>query len=136
MYQMTNGTFEEARHYCIRNHVAIRDSAQEDGHSCPLMRNYTRLLPSDSVELTSAYLDVHVQGIVAHLHGIHPTLRQKQDLAAVVHLCGAGAADAYARHGFKFSGERSGDHDPRAYVARVEAMKAVFMHLAAADGVR
>jgi hypothetical protein len=134
MYQMTNGTFEEARHYCIRNHVAVHDSAQGEGHSCPLMRVYTRLLPSDAVELTSAYLDVHVQGIVAHLHGIHATLRQKQDLAAVIHLCGAGAGEAYARRGFRLSGESCGDHSPRAYLARVNSMKAVFVHLAAADG--
>jgi hypothetical protein len=126
MYQMTNGTYEEARHYCIQNHVAVHDA-------CPHMRDYYRLLPGDAVELTSAYLDVHVQGIVAHLHGVHPTLRQKQDLAAVIHLCGAGAAEAYARRGFRFSGEHCGDHDPRVYVARVDAMKAVFARLEA-DG--
>jgi hypothetical protein len=133
MYQMTNGTFEEARHYCIRDHVAMHDSVQEDGHTCPLMRIYTRLLPSDAVELTSAYLDVHVAAIVAHLHGVHPSLRQKQDLAALIHLCGAGAADAYARRGFKLNSERCGDHDPRVYLARVNTMKAVFTRLAAQD---
>jgi hypothetical protein len=94
------------------------------------MRIYTRLLPSDAVELTSAYLDVHVAAIVTRLHGVHPSLRQKQDLAALVHLCGAGAADAYARRGFKLNGEHCGDHDPRVYLARVNTMKAVFTRLA------
>jgi len=51
-----------------------------------------------------------------------------------VHLCGAGAADAYVRGGLRFSeGERCGDHDPRAYLERVEAMYAVFVRLAAAE---
>jgi hypothetical protein len=133
MYQMTDGTFQEARHYCIREHVAIRDTMQVDGHSCPLVKVYTRLLPSDAVQLTSAYLDVHVSMIVAHLHGVHPTLRQRQQLAAVIHLCGAGAAEGYARRGFRLNAERCGDHDPRVYVARVEAMQTVFAKLAAQE---
>jgi hypothetical protein len=55
-------------------------------------------------------------------------------LAATVHLCGAGAAETYARRGLRFGpGERCGDHDPRAYLARVDAMYAVFARLAEAD---
>lgn len=130
MYQMTDGTFEEARHYCIRNHAVIRDTVRDQEHTCPLTRIYTRLLPSDAVELTSAYLDVHVARIVTRVHATHVSLSQKQDLATVIHLCGAGAAEAYARRGFKFNGQRCGDHDPRVYLARVNAMKAVFARLA------
>lgn len=135
MYQMTDGTFQEARHYCIRSHAAIHDTAEDEEHRCP-SRSYTRLRPSDAVELTSAYLDMHVAGIAARLHAIHPSLRQKQDLAAIIHLCGAGAAESYARRGFKFSGERCGDHDPRIYLARVNAMKGVFARMAAAEGIK
>jgi len=132
MYQMTDGTFEEARHYCIRDHVAIKDSVEDGIHSCTLTPVYNRLLASDAVELTAAFLDVHVSSIVSHLHGApRPTLRQKQALAAVIHLCGAGAGETYARRGFRLSGERCGDHDPRVYVARVEALEAVFARLAA-----
>jgi hypothetical protein len=50
-----------------------------------------------------------------------------QELAAVIHLCGAGAGDAYVRRGLRLAeGERCGDHDARGYVARVRAMQRVF----------
>jgi hypothetical protein len=52
----------------------------------------------------------------------------------VIHLCGAGAGDSYARHGFRLvPGQQCGDHQARAYVARVDQMKAVFARLAAED---
>jgi hypothetical protein len=134
MYQMTDSTFEEARHYCIRDHAVVRDSPHNVWHACPFTELYSRLVPSHAVELTSAYLDVHIASILAHHTGAHATPRQKQDLAAVIHLCGAGAGDLYAQHGFHFAeGERCGDHDPRAYLARVNAMKALFARLAAQD---
>jgi hypothetical protein len=134
MYQMTDSTFEEARHYCIRDHEVLRDSPHSSGHACAFSELYSRLVPSHAVELTSAYLDVHIASILARHPGVHATLRQKQDLAAVIHLCGAGAADLYAQRGFRFTeAERCGDHDPRVYLARVNAMKAVFVRLSAQD---
>jgi hypothetical protein len=58
----------------------------------------------------------------------------KQDLAAVIHLCGAAVGDAYAKRGFRLSaGQRCGEHDLRGYLAQVNAMKRVFATLAA-DG--
>ena len=59
---------------------------------------------------------------------------QQRHLAAVVHLCGAGAGAAYARQGLHFGeGQRCGDHDPRAYLRRVDAMEEVFAQRAAAE---
>jgi hypothetical protein len=59
------------------------------------------------------------------------TLQQKQDLAAVIHLCGAGAGAAYARHRFQVvAGQRCGDQDVRAYLSRLRAMKRLFYRLA------
>jgi hypothetical protein len=61
------------------------------------------------------------------------TLQQKQDLAAFIHLCGAGPADAYARRGFRLTAaQRCGDHDVNRYLAQINAMKRHFMRLAAA----
>src|SRR6185437_12778316 len=34
MYQITDGTFAEAKHYCIHNHVAVEDGPWDDWHSC------------------------------------------------------------------------------------------------------
>jgi hypothetical protein len=56
------------------------------------------------------------------------TLEQKQNLAAVIHLCGAGAA--YARRGLiPSAGQRCGDHDLRAYLAKINEMKTRFSRL-------
>lgn len=131
MYQMTDETFREARHYCIRDHAVIRDGGHNIWHACAFTELYSRLLPADAVELAAAYLDVHVARILARHPAVHATQYQKQNLAAVIHLCGAGIGDLYVLHGFHFTpGERCGDQDPRAYLARVNAMKAVFTRLA------
>jgi hypothetical protein len=59
------------------------------------------------------------------------TLQQKQDLAAIIHLCGAGPGDAYARRGFKLTpGQKCGDHDVRGYLGGVNAMKRLFARMA------
>ncbi|HEV3009943.1 MAG TPA: transglycosylase SLT domain-containing protein [Burkholderiales bacterium] len=122
MYQITDGTFREAKRYCIRDHAAI-----EDG--CWFNSLYMRVIPSHAVELTSAYLDRRVAGIVEQRR-LAASVEQKQDLAALIHLCGAAAGDAYARRGFRLSqGQRCGEHDARAYLARVGAMKRVFARL-------
>jgi hypothetical protein len=60
---------------------------------------------------------------------------ERQDLAAVLHLCGAGPATAFARRHFQMlPGERCGDQLVAAYVARVNAMKRQFLRLAADGG--
>jgi hypothetical protein len=134
MYQMTDGTFAEASHYCIHDHVVVTEGSWNDVHSCWLNNLYFRVIPSHSVELTSAYLDVKVTNTLARYRITHASQLQKQHLAATMHLCGAGAGDLYARHGFHFApGQRCGDHDPRVYLARADAMMAIFRQLAAQD---
>jgi hypothetical protein len=93
-----------------------------------------RVLPTDAVELTAAYLDLKVTAILAGLRRAKVSPAQRAHLAAVVHLCGAGAATLYAQRGFRFiAGERCGDHDPREYLKRVDVMSALFARLAAAE---
>jgi hypothetical protein len=132
MYQITDGTFAEARHYCVHDHVVASEGAWDDLHSCWLNSMYSRVIPSHSVEMTSAYLDVHVGSTLARNHIGNASLAQKRHLAATIHLCGAGAGEIYARHRFHFpAGQRCGDHDPQVYMARVDTMTAIFAHLAA-----
>jgi hypothetical protein len=132
MYQITDGTFAEARRYCIKDHKVVEDGPWNDWQSCWLTRFYTRVIPSHAVELTAAYLDRGVATALVHHHGSLATLQQKQELAAVIHLCGAGAGDNYARHGLRLlEGQRCGDQEVRAYIARVDAQKRVFTMLAA-----
>jgi hypothetical protein len=137
MLQMTDGTFDEARHYCIHRHALAHEGAWDDWQSCWFNSLYMRVLPADAVELTAAYLDLKVTAILAGLRREEASPAQRAHLAAVVHLCGAGAASLYARRGFRFTeGERCGDHDPREYLRRVDAMSAEFARLAAAEGQR
>ena len=133
MYQITNATFREARRYCIHNHVAVEDGPWYDVRSCWFNHLYTRVMPSHAVELTAALLDRSVADTVERQRIATATLQQKQDLAAVVHLCGAGPGDAYARRGFQLTaGQRCGDHDAGGYLALVNALKRQFVRLAAA----
>ncbi|HKU14714.1 MAG TPA: hypothetical protein VJQ52_09985 [Steroidobacteraceae bacterium] len=132
MYQITDGTFIEARRYCIHDHVVVEDGPWNDFKSCWFNGLYTRVIASHAAELTSAYLDRRVAQALGRARITKATLRQRQDLAAVIHLCGAGAGERYARHGLKLvAHQRCGDHDVRAYINRVQGMKAVFLRLGA-----
>jgi hypothetical protein len=134
MYQITDATFQDARRYCIRNHVVVEAGPWYDVRSCWFNALYTRVVPGHAVELTAALLDRGVADTLQRQRIGAATLPQKQDLAAVIHLCGAGPGDAYARRGFRLTADqRCGDHDARGYLARVNAMKRQFARLAAAD---
>ena len=127
MYQITDGTFAEARRYCIHAHAVALDGPWDDWQSCWFNRWYTRVIPSNAMELTAAYLDVSVANALQRHHGKSAAPGRIQELAAVIALCGAGAGDAYVRRGLRLmEGERCGDHDARDYVARVNTMKRVF----------
>jgi hypothetical protein len=131
MYQITDGTFAEARRYCIHDHTVAEDGPWDNWRSCWFNRLYARVVPTHAVELTSAYLDRKV-AITLERHRMTSTaLQSKQELAAVIHLCGAGAGDDYARRGLRLiAGQRCGDHEVRTYLTRINEMKGVFDRLA------
>lgn len=131
LFQITDGTFEQARKYCIRNHAVVEDGAWDEPDSCWFNALYTRTVPSHAVELTSAYLDRQVAHITQRYRNPRLTLRNKHELATVIHLCGAGAGALHARRGYQLAaGRRCGDHDQRGYVRRVSAMQREFVRLA------
>jgi hypothetical protein len=124
MYQMTDAAFAEARRYCIRHHTVV-----EEG--CPFIGLDSRVLPSRAIELTAVYLDRNVTTILAHRRKATASLQQKEKLAAIIHLCGAGPAMAFARRGFHLiAGERCGGHDVATYLAQTNAMKQEFLRFA------
>ena len=134
MYQITDATFREAKRYCIHNHVVVEDGPWYDLRSCWFNSLYTRVVPSHAIELTAALLDRGVTGTMGRQRIATATPQQKQNLAAVIHLCGAGAGDAYARRGFRVTArQRCGDHDVSDYLAKVKAMTRQFARLAAPD---
>jgi hypothetical protein len=127
LFQMMDGAYAEAAKFCIRDH-AVTESG------CGFSSLYIRTIPSHSIELASIYLDRNVSAVLARADNAKASSEQKQDLAAFIHLCGAGPATAFARRHFKMvADERCGDHLVSAYVARVNAMKRQFARLAA-DG--
>ena len=131
MYQITDATFAEARRYCIHDHAVAVDGPWHEWHSCWFNGLYMRVVPSHAVEMTAAFLDRRVAEALARQRIAGATLQQKQDLAAVIHLCGAATGDAYVRRGFRVAaGQRCGSHDPAAYIAAVNAMKRAFLRMA------
>jgi hypothetical protein len=127
LYQTTDPAYAEAARFCIRDN-AVTDTG------CGFTSLYFRTFPSHAIELASVYLDRHVAAVLTLAGDVKPNPQQKQDLAAFIHLCGAGPATAYARRHFQMmAGERCGDHLVAAYISRVNAMKRQFLRLAA-DG--
>ena len=128
LFQMTDPAYAEAARFCVRGN-ALTDTG------CGFTNLYVRAIPSHAIELTSVYLDRNVADVLARAGDVKASAQQKQDLAAFVHLCGAGPATAYARRHFQMmAGERCGDHLVAAYISGVNAMKRQFLRLAADDG--
>ena len=128
LFQMTDPALAEAARFCIRGN-AVTESG------CGFTSFYIRAIPGHAIELASVYLDRQVVMVLTLAGDVKASAQQRQDLAAFIHLCGAGPAAAYARRKFvMIAGERCGDHLVAGYVARVNAMKRQFLRLAAADG--
>ncbi len=129
MYQMTDGTFAEARRYCIRDHQVLTQGSIQDTYSCWFNRFYTRTIPSHSIEMTSAYLHRGVVSILGRRLA-KVTLAQKQALAAVIHLCGLKSGENFVRRGFRVAaGQNCGSHSLRDYLHQVNLMKDRFHKL-------
>jgi hypothetical protein len=128
MYQITDGTFAEARRYCIHRHEVVTQGSWHDLHSCWFNSLYTRTVPSHAIELTSAYLD-RGTARVAEQHAPNADLEQRRRLAAAIHLCGATGGARFARNGFDARGMRCGAHDLARYLDKVAAMRATFARL-------
>ena len=108
MYQITDARFTEARRLCIQDHAVAEN--------CWFNFLYMRTVPSHAVEMTSAFLDRAVR----RRNLKSATLQQKQDLAALIHLCGESV---------RLGARRCGEHDAQVYLAQVNAMRRVFTRL-------
>ncbi|MBR1132919.1 transglycosylase SLT domain-containing protein [Bradyrhizobium iriomotense] len=127
LFQMTDPAYREAARFCVRGN-AVTESG------CGSAFLYIRAIPSHAIELTSVYLDRQVAMVLGLAGDVKASREQKQDLAAFIHLCGAGPATAFARRKFQMiAGERCGDHLVAGYVGKVNAMKRQFLRLAAGD---
>jgi hypothetical protein len=69
------------------------------------------------------FLDHKVTVLLARPLKTAASAQQKRELAAVIHLCGASSAKAFAHRGFHpIAGERCGDHEVATYLAQINAM--------------
>jgi hypothetical protein len=134
MFQITDAAFRDAKRYCIHDHAVAEDGPWYDFGSCWFNGLYTRVVPSDAIEMTSALLHRSVAATLAR-GPASAALAQKQDLAAVIHLCGFARGEAFARRGFRAApGERCGAQDLRSYLQQLSELKRRFAALAAASG--
>lgn len=130
MYQITDGTFAEARKYCIRDHEVASDGPWYEFDSCWFNSFYARTVPSHAVEMTAAYLHRAVEDILGPRPSAKIDRRQKENLAAVIHLCGRRTGAAFAARGFRIKpGERCGTHSLRRYLTDIDRMKKRFARL-------
>jgi hypothetical protein len=131
MFQITDGTFVEGRKYCIRDHTVASAGPWDDFNSCWFNELYTRILPSHSIEMTSAYLHQKVSELLPE-QSAKASLEKKQKLAAVIHLCGAKRGQDFAARGFRTkAGELCGTHDLQRYLQKIDLLKKRFARLAA-----
>ena len=135
MFQLTDGTFAQARKYCIRDHQVASEDARGILGSCWFNSLYTRTLPSHAVELTAAYLHQSVVDTLAARRAVKVNPAQKQKLAAVIHLCGSQRGATFIGRGFRAApGELCGTHSLQSYLAQVDLMKKRFARLAQNSG--
>ena len=97
---------------------------------------YSRLVGSDSIEMTAAFLHSHVRRIISGLR--YPVaLRDQQRLAAVMHLCGPGMGPPFVRSHFNAEAMAScGGQPVGAYVRVVMRYRSQFARIAEAEDAR
>jgi hypothetical protein len=84
------------------------------------------VVPSHAIEMTAALLDREVALVLEQRRVRQATPRRKENLAAVIHLCGTGGGDAFVRRGFSAAGLRCGDHDVASYLTEVNSFERQF----------
>jgi hypothetical protein len=129
LYQITDGTFETTKEYCIHDGQVKRDGPWHDWNSCWFNFLYNRLLPADAIEMTSAYLHSETSGILSRVRS-PLSLKQQQQVAAVIHLCGARRAASFVAGKFRFrSGTTCSGQSVRPYLQKVGRLTEFFERL-------
>lgn len=126
LMQFTEDTFRRYRRYCVHGGRVAEARPWYDPRGCWFTGLSTRLSPSNSIEVTAAYLQR-----LADRTAPGATRAQRQRLGAVIHLCGPGAAARLtaARFRLKSLGPCGGQSAVR-YARRVEALRDRFALLA------
>ena len=119
LMQMTDGNFAQARRLCVKQGRVVRD--------CALSALNSRLVAGHAIEMTSAFLQLSVEKTLARAPAPKAGLREKQKLAAVIHLCGPEKGPALVKAKFKPEAlGRCGAHPVGPYVRRVMEQRRSF----------
>lgn len=127
MLQMTNGTYNVARRFCIHNGQVVREGKWYNVRSCWFNGVYNRLIPTHAIEMTAAYLHTTTAALLKNYPGKFLGVMQQQDVPAIVHLCGRQRAETILlRDVFSVSGEKCGTHAIESYLKRINKYRATF----------
>lgn len=123
LFQFTNGTYEQAKKYCVHDGHVKKNGPWWDLDSCWFNSLYLRILPSHSIEMTSAYLHQQSEELLhEHSRTSSVGLRLKRRLAAIIHLCGLSKGREFVRRNFNLDSVGScGSHSSKHYVTRLES---------------
>lgn len=124
LYQYTRPTFQDAKRFCIHHHQVQLKKPFPNLGGCWFNGFYSRFWPSHAIEMTSARLDYYVHRILARSRLSNTSLDNKHKLAAIIHLCGVGKGERFARNGFDFNTlPKCGSHSTSAYYSRIGKAK-------------
>ncbi len=126
IFQITEGTFREAKHFCVKDGQAYQDGPQ--GNFCLGSFSYSRLVPAHAIEMTSARLHLVAERLL-HRSNRHArwALSDKQNIAIVTHLCGAAKAGELVHSGMRLSElGKCGDHNPVVYLHQIRRLQTQF----------
>lgn len=127
LMQFTEGTYDVAKKYCIHNHQVRTVGKWYDFKSCWFNWSYSRVSASDSIEMTSAYLDAMTRKLV---QGKSFNQAALQTIAASIHLCGINKVRrSLRRNSLKVKG--CGSHSLKSYIKKVRKYQKVFTRLKA-----
>jgi len=121
LYQFTTATFNKASRLCIHRGNVVKTGKWYDIQSCWFNALYTRLIPSDSIEVASAYLDVSVKKIMRAFRLKRLTKEKQEKLASVIHLCGYGRGKTLVRNNFNLNNMKNcGSHNVKNYYLKIK----------------
>ena len=126
LMQFTEGTFDLASRFCIHKGQVKSVGPWYQLDSCWFNGLYTRVLPSHSIEATSAYLH---RATVRMTNRFNLKLTQKslQAVAASIHLCGEGHVEKELRQRRLSGLKNCGSHRLSRYIKSVQKYQKIFL---------
>jgi hypothetical protein len=124
LMQYTDDTFIDAKQFCIHDNEVVLQGKFLEFDKCWFNFLYTRLSPSNSIEMTSARLHYYIEDILKDYGYSGTSLENKHKLGAVIHLCGVSKGEKFVKNHFRFDSiSPCGSHNPMVYYGRIEIIK-------------